>query len=493
MAKETAVVKDVKTKLETTKPVPAKAPVAAKSEETKTKKTELVLPEGVVEVGKDHEGKAILQSMFNGSRYGGIDYVNEMPWSYVVPNSQNNPWIDQLKDGKLITTKILTDKEIAQLDLPYVVINGVKIEPVMTGLDSRPYDYWGWPSPQEAQQFTVTPDGSGIFSLYKVVVEGRKLSILIDNKSKFVIQDENTENGFYHGRYDFRLGDSRATPGSVTMRNSDARNTIYMGNNILENVSLDDCILNSARIVATRERQGHIYDDPGVDTSRFRPKEEQTEYAFDERTRHRYKGVKVRKGTLEDSEVPEGYYFNTSIIRSSLVSNKWVRVSDSRIVGSRIEAGTITIEKGTITGSSFLAQISFMHGSFVSHRERLSVSSAHLPNKFALARISMPDQDLTLVRISEKEFELALYTSGPRIHLDASREAVAEAVVELMSTTNYREDNNSPNVLTESIAKYVVDSIVSRLEVVNTIDAVMRMAQDISRNYPDGEDLFAPV
>lgn len=452
---------------------------------------------GVVEVGKDSEGKAILQSSFTNGVRDGFDYVNDLPWSYVIPDSKNNPWVDKAKEkGQLITTKVLSDKEIAQLELPYVIINGVQVEPVMTSLETHKDRYWDFGG-REAQQFYQVPDNKGQYSLFKVIVEGRKVSLLLDKKSKFVVQDESIENAFQFGRFDYRGPSDHNLPSSATLHNSSAFNCMFLGHSILENVDLKDSVSNQCKFVARRLNQGYTYHSGYLYDSQLdeviQKKKALEPVEFTERTRHIYEGIRARLSSFTDSKVSAGHYYRSGIQRSTIEGNKWVRLSEAHVTGSRVCGSSVTIEKGTVLDCSFNAETNIHHGAFNSRNETLHTTSIYMPNKFSLARIPMPDQDLTFIRASETEFELFMFSNGPRINVNADREQIESAVADVVRQGEWRDINPGVSVLTNSIEKYVTDTIVSRLNVVNTLDGVIRMAADLKRDYGDGEDIYATV
>lgn len=452
---------------------------------------------GVVEVGKDHEGKAILQASFTNGVRDGFDYVNDLPWSYVVPDSKNNPWVDKAKEkGQLITTKVLSDKEIAQLEPPYVIINGIQVEPVMTSLGVLKDNYWDYGG-RQTQQFHQVPDDKGQYSLFKVIIEGRRVSLLLDKKSKFVVQDESIENAFQFGRFDYRGPSNHDLPSSATLHNSSAFNCMFLGHSTLENVDLKDCVSNQSKFVARQLNQGYTYHSGYLYDSQLddviQKKKALEPVEFTERTRHVYEGIRARLSSFTDSKVSAGHYYRSGIQRSTIEGNKWTRLSEAHVTGSRICGSSVTIEKGTALDCLFNAETNIHHGAFNSRNETLHTTSIYMPNKFSLARIPMPDQDLTFIRASETEFELFMFSNGPRINVNADREQIEMAVHDVVRQGEWRDTNPGQSVLTNSIEQYVVDTVVSRLNVVNTLDGVIRMAADLKRDYGEGEDIYAPV
>lgn len=360
---------------------------------------------------------------------------------------------------------------------PQVVFHGKAVEPVMSAdmllSESMKYKditfYFPWPT----ERFKDMR-----FNIYELDVKGRKLFLAMDSQSKLVIEAQPAHHHFVPGN-------GNLVPSAiVVMINSSSHNDFFVGESSLINVDSKNNVVNNSHLEATKKEQGNnwrIFLDEIGDKDRFVAGETQ---------RHVYEGCRFKRSRIENSSLADGYYMETQISNAEIKSNGRIdvrggRVSRSRIVGSDVYLDNASVNASTIdcSGAVRVNRISL-------NTEHFRTTGLNLNNKFAYATITAPHySDLRLVRVSLNEFELGDGIQRTTLNIKDGPGKISEKIETLFNRMKGRQsddgdrgrfDREAPDTFTRSILRYIMDSVLSRLRVIEMIDSAQSTLESVS-------------
>lgn len=493
MAKETAVKDKDQVVKDVTKDLIAKADVPVAVEAMVAKKIKNASQAGaakpaIKEVGKDHEGKTLVTSTdpaFTG-----------LPWSYDTTaepvkavnlfNGDGKPYM-QIYPDKVA----LTERDIAMLEPPYVVVNSMQIAPSRTGLKIHrgrivdpAKDNAGIQQPR--MEFSLYGLDDTAISEYYVVVDGITLTYYLDDKSSVVME----LNKLGHGDdYDCYVSRRSSMPAEVVLINSSSENNLFLGENQLHNVDVKNSVMNVSVIRAQREYQGYRYGSrqslkPWGTTDK--------EFKF---KRHRHERLRLRRSQIADSQVPEGFYSKVTVTGSTLVSDRYLRVVEGYLDHAEIKGSTVFLERVNAVEASVHCEGHVTLRNLSLNGEHISQRALNMQNKFNFLKVDLPTDTLHMGRTSATEADIYIFTGTPkRILLTDDREAIEKVVTEVISGRAYRWEEIAPapdnNPLAQSIIKYAVDAVMSRLEMIRILDSATEIVRTVEGRFDRWDDVL---
>lgn len=487
MAKEAAVKdKDQITK-EVVKDLVAKADTPVVSKGASPKKIQNA---AVKEVGKDHEGKTLVTSTdpdFSG-----------LPWSYdtaTMPtkgvnlfNTDGKPYMQIYPDKTA-----LSERDIAALETPYVVVNGMAIVPTRTGLvvnRGEIIQKTGGDAPASkviGNRFNFSLYGLDDTELseYVVNVDGKVMTFYLDNKSSVVM--DTTKLGISDD-YDYYVSRHYQGGATVIVFNSNSLNNLFQGDNQLRNVDISGSVLNASSVHGQSERSGFQYTRKKVRNA-F---EQVREFKY---PRHRHSGLRLRKSSVVDCTLAAGYYSKCSLNSSSTYSDRNLRYSSVMLDNSEIRASSQCLERVNAYDTIITCEAHATVRNVNLNGDRITQRSLLMQNKFNFLKVDLPTDTLCMGRTSATEADIYIFTNTPkRILLSDSREEVEKAVSEVITGRAYRWDEAPPapdnNPLAQSIIKYATDAVMSRLEMIRILDSATEIVRTVEGRFEDWDDVL---
>lgn len=397
---------------------------------------------------------------------------------------------------------------------PTVVISGMSISPVATGL-----------KPTGSSGDTYTHDGKEFWLpghlLYNAhtrqgVLEdepwirtssyqGPEMSLfafVYDNDTFWLLMDENST--FIRDADSFYC---RTKGGHLIMINSASHNDQFIGNNVLVNVESHDNILNQTNIIVNSARVGQ--ERGWGDSSPFKVGSK----------RQVYKHLRMKKVDAIDSELTRGRYFSSNFTKSTVEgtgtyesSVESTFLTECRIRGSRVLLTGLTGEALNFDAEGEI----LVKGVGNLKHQHWSFPSIHVTNRFAFTEIdhiTRHDRGIKMVRISPTEVEvgLAMWKDGVKVTINAPRFTVENAILDGLRDSRDKKPEPAPapvgpfgayippyqslgprsyygekpgETIRNFMDNYIVDQVVSRLGVIQMLDEVESTAKDLDRTHP---------
>jgi len=363
---------------------------------------------------------------------------------------------------------------------PQVVVRGVAVEPVAaltyTGeKESITHKditfYLPWPT----ERFKDTQ-----FNIYELEQKGRKIYLAMDSLSKFTVEAENPHCFFIPGN-------GQLQPNSiVVMVNSSSANDYFVGESSLINVESRNNVVNNSHLEANRKDQGNQWlrflDGTGVEKDTFKAGEHR---------RHSYTGCRFKRARVENCLLGDGYYLETQLTDVEIRSNGRVDVRGGRISRCRIIGSDIFLDNASLNTTTIDCSGSVRINRMSMNSEHFRTSGLYLSNKFGYTTITAPHwADLRFVRVSLNDFELSDGVHTASFKLGDGIPKVGEEIETLFNrmkgkSLEARADRNrfdsvAPDSFTRSILRYIVDSVMSRLRVIEMIDSAASTLESVS-------------
>jgi len=420
--------------------------------------------------------------------------AEKMPWAYAPIGATSIDSQGQYSPE----VKVLTSQEIAQLEPPFVVIHGVQLKPVEGAIHYSQDNYHWRENGQAGSPFRgvlyKASAGVGTHTAFNGIIDGVQISFLLDDKSSVIInrRDINADTGAdYTCIRGHRAG---LNISSAVLENSVSVDDVFIGSNLLRNIDSKAGVFNNSSLIASSHEQGPSrwgsinerrpsrYDEDGNPIF----------VTFNADQRHKFDCVRLRHASVENAKLSKGAFVHRSTVTDSTIqANQTARLTNTYVVGTYIEGRDISVKGGQIYDSRFVIQEGFKHHGFSSRREEIQAPALFMNNKFAVAKITSPNhgEDLSLVRLDKDTMGLYFYHSNAmKFPLSADEDEIRKTVRKIASMWQERDNSGVPtNLIDQSIEDYVVDSIVSRLSVINILAAAETVVRDYTHQPFDNE------
>lgn len=399
--------------------------------------------------------------------------------------------------------------EVEQLKGPVVIIAGLRINPVATGLKPTggsgdlyvyqgkefylphqlKYNAFTKNGVEEAEPWVQTSSYQGPeMSLFAFVYDNETFYLLMDEHSSFTRDAE----GYY----------PRMKGGQLVLINSSSNNDLFVGHNVLANVVSENNSLNKSNIIVTSARVGR--QRGWGPSSPFKPGSK----------RDKYSELRLKQVDVIDSELSRGRYFSSNFTKTSIAGNGQGEndISHSYLTECDIKGSKVTL--ANLTGEDLNLRADgevLIKGVSSLSNQHWSFPSIHVTNRFAFTEIdhvNRHDRAIKMVRISPTEVEIAvaLWKGGVKLAIDAPRQTVESVIrAELregkdkkpeptqmgfgafggfngpFQPLGYRNDKPGETI-SNFMESYIVETVVSRLAMILMLDEVEECAEDLKRS-----------
>lgn len=389
-----------------------------------------------------------------------------------------------------VITEGLKKKDIAGLELPYVVIGGKQYGSV--GEITEPASYDENNNGFRFGRVGILPHDVQtkediVFKVFKVKIAKKWITLLLDNKSSFHIEEE---------------------PSSVIRSRGFSKEASHIDNSVLvliDSTSLNDSFENNITILKrTRSENNHF-----VGTNTLTAKEENIngyyygEYQAggqaisraglmsDEESDNyqQFNNIDFVNATVKESVIKclpktAGVIFNSSLINVTFEGFQHysgLRVEHSQLRNVALRGKNILVEFHTGLNNSISADLTINLGRYSLSNRRFVGEGYHGLTKFALLFVDTPEYEpYELQVINYNEAVIGYGRDKVKIKLDSDFETVKKAVKESITQYQYgATDVNLNSPIFRSIVNYIVDSIWSRLKIINLIEGARRLTSAV--------------
>lgn len=357
-------------------------------------------------------------------------------------------------------------------------IDGIVQTPLLTGvtvernrLNTENSDYALY-----IPYFLNITDKSKTFSIYHVTIDKCEVIYALDNSSTVEL------SAATHGIRPFHRN-KLTTAGSLLLINSSSKNDVIIGDNALSNAATSNCLLNSSTIFQD-DAPKENYGLPWPELTRM------GEFTPNQIT---IKDSQFKRSTVQNSTVSPGTYIDARVRDANIESTTHANFTRVDIWKCRINATrTVLIRDAQLHSCGFTSESDLIIESSRFSNIYASVPSINIPNKFSYLELDAPWGILSLVRASRSEFSLGTsHYRQERFKLNVSRETILEFVKAQADTMSWTEGKVTNTLITDSIAEYLVDSIMSRLAVINLLDSALQLAQEMTGFRSTYEDPYS--
>lgn len=397
---------------------------------------------------------------------------------------------------------------VEELKGPVVIIAGLRINPVVTGL--KPTGGSGDLYVHEGKEFYLphhllhnaftrngfeenepwvqTTNYSGPeMSLFAFVYDNETFYLLMDEHSSFTRDAE----GYY----------PRMNGGQLVLINSSSANDLFTGQSVLANVASENNSLNKSSIIVTAARVGR-QRGWGV-SSPFKQGAK----------REKYSGLRLKQVDVVDSELSRGRYYSSNFTKTSVIGtgpseNDVIHtyLTECDIKGSKVILANLTGEDLSLRAEGEV----LVKGVSRLSNQQWSFPSIHVTNRFAFTEIdhiNRHDRAIKMVRINPTEVELTLdlWKDGVKLAIDAPRFTVESIIREgLRANKDKKSEPATPGIspfggyqspfqplgyrhdkpgetISNFMESYIVESVISRLGMIQLLNEVEECASELSR------------
>jgi hypothetical protein len=391
--------------------------------------------------------------------------------------------------GKVIDYRLkrpLTFEERELLPKPWVIIDGVQIEPKATGLklsggrivpNQTPLTY-----ERDVYINYYGADSKDLtFTQFAVVINGRTVTVMLDEKSTLEV----TNTYFGSERSDSDAAIQRNA--LVTLINSSSRNDSFFGDNLLIGLESTYSSYTDACVSKTLTGSYRAKTPPPI-----------VDLPWDSRgasfgtDRNKVSHATFRQALIEGSILASGVYKNVQIFASTIKSEHSVTFENVSMDGDTIKAKSIVMKHTTTKGFRLMTDgpVLIVNARFKDVAPVLP--GLYMPNKFCALQIDLPLGQLSMYRESKEKICLTVnsYISVV-MNLDDDFDTIEEKVAELMTksaggwgnTSGIDPKDNDP--LTRNLMIYVVAAIRSRIKVIKLLDSAIKVAETITATGRD--------
>lgn len=343
----------------------------------------------------------------------------------------------------------------------------------------------GFGSLRGNEYFVVDEKDETPFAIYRFTLNNKPITVMLDPTSKVWIGSETSPDVDWELRDE---GITREGPINVLLKNSIAIDCHFFDGVTLVNTIAKESVLQNS-IVAR-------YEQNQLTTNRI---------AWNGRRRYHYKFKKddrceisnclLTHMTIDNSDIQAGSYYS-GIIRDSIIECPGqIQLYHASVYESTVKAnGRLFLGQTSITAVTIESKGN-VRLCMPSLRDiYLRTDGIYARNKFAITVIDVPNNPATecynLVRINQHEVELSIghRTEKKLIKLGTEQWQLSHELHEWLRKHDVPEANEtkgSPDAprsaITESIQKYVVDTIISRIGIINLLDDAVHTARNLER------------
>ena len=310
------------------------------------------------------------------------------------------------------------------------------------------------------------------FTFYRVGEIGTGTIYALDKDSSAELTSGHSTH-YYHER-------SKSKNAMVVLINSHSKNDHFLGESSLVNMSSTGNVYNTTTLINDK-KLGHF----GLFRFDYQAEEKTEDQKIQRGT---VKNCFFKRATIRNSTLSAGTYIEAGINDSFVESSGHCTVirselSSSGIRGARVNVTDSRLEKVNVNTEG---RCTISH--FRASGEYINSPSIHITNKFDCLKLETPIGHLTMVRSDRTTFDLG---SSPyntkRFEMNVEREELEKFV---SSHISYSEEHTS-SVFSESLVAHLVDSIVSRIGVIQMMSAAERLVQDVAPVYTRYEDVYS--
>lgn len=321
------------------------------------------------------------------------------------------------------------------------------------------------------------------FHVYRFTLNNKATTVLLDEKSKLWLGD-NTADSVEWDLRDEHINRDNAVV--IIMKNSIAVDCHFFDQVTLVGVLAKESTFQSSAVANYEQSPAMMNRLPWSSRRRYH-------YNHKKDQRTEITGTTLTHMVIDNSDIPSGGSYYGGTIRDSILECPGqVTLRNASVYESTVKAvGRLFLGKVDMKACSIEAK-----GEVRLHMPSLTdtwvrANSIYARNKFAITKIEVPNSahtdDYTLVRISRQEMILQLGRNGEyTIKLGAEPWSLAHELREWLRKNDLPEENEAKGTpdapyspITESIHTYVIDTVVSRMKVINLLDDTVETAHNL--------------
>lgn len=321
-----------------------------------------------------------------------------------------------------------------------------------------------------------------LFDIYQFKIAGKQYTFALTSGSKVWLDKDVTDRmATYWFKSKHNITHDQGA--GVVVYNATVINCSLFNSVVLKGGRYEECLISSSHIDCTKLESAESDLPWGNGGSRGYPN----------RT---YTGCYFESSYVYRSDIPHGVYYQANLRDSQIESKCHVRLQETKLdqavirAPDRVSMNRTTLEKYTIVAS---------HGVEIANQTLrdgyIRVDSIFAPNKLAISSFELPYgsgyNPIRLIRRDERHLELSGGCTGEKLKFLLSKtqwelrnEIDAWLAKALNPSESYREEGDPQpqgpkDVLSQSVLRYMSDSIISRIEIISTMDTTVSMARDL--------------
>lgn len=321
---------------------------------------------------------------------------------------------------------------------------------------------------------------------YRFQLLGRDTLAFLDKDSFLEISAKGDNTPFDTDTRRFNSGEH-----AIILVNSTSLDDNFIGVSYLEHIESVNNLFNNSSVRAATNHQGRR--EPVWDPDEYDSLRKIERFKVGDK-RHRYRDCQFKKTTVTDSILLPGGYRNSVISNVTLASARRVTVDHASLSNCRVEASEIELWRTSISKCRLHADTKVIVRSIQLNKENFYFSALYLPNKFSYMEVPVVNRaPLKLVRVSPQEVEVG-FNSNRMLKIKISEVddwSLTDKVTELLKKNGQlgKEHAEATNEFTDSLVRYVMDSLRSRIRVIGLIDAAVNTTNILdSEMYPNDYD-----
>lgn len=359
------------------------------------------------------------------------------------------------------------------------MVGGVLQDPIKTGIglwNGRlgEIDITGSPPGATLPQYLDKSVFGKTFSLYLYKDHESEVYYYLDADSTVSIGGGDPKTGYYRHR--------TTKNGVLVLINSSSTDDIVIGESVLANTDSSYSVLNQSTIAKTKNP---------ADPWELVPVEGKDGNDHVVKTRLAIRECEFKRCLMLDSTFPSGRYIETHLTQSSVDSSGYTHVLNTTLQKSTVRGSRVTLEGNRIYDSNIHSDGEVTIKNCVFKATHVRGKSLFIPNKFNYLELDTPLHKLYLVRSSPKEFDVGFTSHGmERFRLnDGDRQL--ERFIFRMANVDPEGSPQRSTIISDSISQYMLDSIRSRLTVINTLDAAEQLVLDTNLYQRPWDDIYS--
>lgn len=397
-----------------------------------------------------------------------------------------------LDSGEFVLSNTESDKVYTLKDFDKeesgLFVLGLKLVPISTGVE-RVKDK-GLLTLQEGMgaswfNYRVSvheiPVGT-LFDIYQFKIAGKQYTVALTDSSKVWLDKDVTDRmATYWFKNKYNISHDQGA--GVVVYDATVINCSLFNSVVLKGGRYEECLISSSHIDCTKLEPAETDVPWGNGGSRGYPG----------RT---YNGCYFENSYVYRSEVPHGVYYQANLRDSQIETKCHVRLQETRMdqavvrAPDRVSMNRVTLDKYTIVAT---------HGVEIANQtlrdNYLRVDNIFAPNKLAISSFELPHSNggrgIWLIRRDERHLELSGGCTSEKLKFllgktqwELRNEIDTWLAKALNPSEGYREEGDpqpqeAKDVLSQSVLSYMSGNIISRIEVISTMDAAVSMSRDL--------------